>query len=733
MRHVLRVLLLLALGVAGTGALGQTVHGRSERPRVAVVLSGGGSRGLAHIGVLKVLEEAGLKPDLITGTSMGAVVGGLYATGFTADELADLALRTNWNELLSDEPARPLLSMEEKLRDGRFIASLPLRGIRVRLPSGLLAGQRVSEVLARLTWPVHHVTDFSLLPIPFACLATDIVTGEPVLLERGYLPEALRASMAIPSAFTPVELEGRVLVDGGVVRNLPAVDARELGADVVICSDVSRPLLERDRLDSIISIMEQTFNFEYWASVSEQRRHCDLVIVPELEKRQTLDFSHVEAVIRSGKDAADTVKDRLVALADSVSRPEDPPAVWNPAAVDSVLIVDYELIGLTRVPPLLVIGLMDLEIPSWVSAADIERDIERIFATRFFERVTYRIDLAPEGYGSVLRIRSLERRDNEVRFGFRFDLRNQSRLVVATAFQNVLSKGSKLVLETEIGNRLSLATDYYLKMGLQGRQAIRLRGELFQQRIDEFADGKAQAQIDTRSASFEAGVASVYSTRGYYGVSVIAMASRTAPRIARTDEFPTSTSTLILPTATIWLDTFDRIAFPRRGGVFYLSSIGTHEALGSGISMSQHRFIRRYAHSLSKRITLITDFEAAATFGNRQELPGQLRIGLGGLIKGPFETGRFVGLGHNERTGRFLTKAGLHLQMEFQSRRYLTLIGNVGSASEEWSQYPYGRDDVLLGVGAALGLETAIGPFEVTVGVGNRDKARVTFNVGYLF
>ena len=149
--------------------------------------------------------------------------------------------------------------------------------------------------------------------------------------------------------------------------------------------------------------------------------------------------------------------------------------------------------------------------------------------------------------------------------------------------------------------------------------------------------------------------------------------------------------------------------------------------------MSRHVLIRRQAHALSDRIILISDIEAAATFGNRQELPGSLRLGLGGLIKGPFEPGRFVGLGHNERTGRFLTKAGLSLQMEFQRKRYLTIMGNLGSSSEEWNRNPYRRDDVLLGAGAALGLETVIGPVEVTVGVGNQDKMRVTFNIGYLF
>lgn len=194
---------------------------QASRPKIGLVLSGGGAKGLAHIGVLRAMEKAGLTPDYITGTSMGSIVGALYAIGYSSDDIEEIVAKLDWDAVLSNKITLNQITFEEKAYYGRYVAELPVKGINVGLPRGLIEGQKLSDYLSRLTRSAHDIEDFSDLPIPFACVAADIATGEPVVLNKGSLPEAIRASMAIPTLFTPVEIDGRLLVDGGLIRNFP--------------------------------------------------------------------------------------------------------------------------------------------------------------------------------------------------------------------------------------------------------------------------------------------------------------------------------------------------------------------------------------------------------------------------------------------------------------------------------------------------------------------------------
>src|SRR3989475_10027875 len=207
--------------------------------KVGVALSGGAARGLAHIGVLKVLEEAGIPVDVITGTSMGSVVGGLYAVGYTAAQLDTIVRTEDWYRLLTDPVDRRDLAVDRKFTEDHYLLTLPIHRGGIKLPRSVVAGQRVSQLLTGLTWSAHAIRDFRALPIPFAAVATDLETSKAVVLDHGFLPDAIRASMALPSVFAPVELADTAHIDGGGVRELPAPGARAPGAGVLVCSGVT--------------------------------------------------------------------------------------------------------------------------------------------------------------------------------------------------------------------------------------------------------------------------------------------------------------------------------------------------------------------------------------------------------------------------------------------------------------------------------------------------------------
>jgi NTE family protein len=281
----------------------------ARRPRIGLVLSGGGARGVAHVGVLKVLEDMHVPVDAIAGTSMGAVVGGLYASGLSAREIEKIMTSLNWQDAFRDRPPREDLTLRRKQEDQSFLVKFPLgvRGGRILLPKGLIEGQSLNELLRRLTLPVVRITKFDDLPTRFRAVATDLESGEAVVLDSGDLTSAMRASMSAPGIFAPVEREGRILVDGGIADNVPVDIARRMGVDIVIVVDVGAPLLGRDRLKDVTSISNQMLAILIRRNAEQQLATLgpkDVLIAPPLGEASSFDFGAVGRVIGAGEAAA---------------------------------------------------------------------------------------------------------------------------------------------------------------------------------------------------------------------------------------------------------------------------------------------------------------------------------------------------------------------------------------------------------------------------------------------
>src|ERR1700735_4315916 len=291
----------------------------APRPRVCLVLSGGGARGMAHIGVLKVLEALKVPIDCIAGTSMGAVVGGLYASGMSAAEIESTMRSVDWQEAFHDAPPRRALAFSRKQDDRNFLVRLPLglQHHKILLPKGFIQGQKLQETLRQLTLPFSNSTDFDLLPTPFRAVATDLVTGSAVLLDKGDLSIAMRASMSAPGVFAPVELNGQLLVDGGLAENLPVNVARAMHADILIVSDVSFPLQPREALDSALSISNPMLALLVRKDSDRQRATlggADVLIEPHLGAASSTDFTAAISTIAAGESAARSMLERLDAL-----------------------------------------------------------------------------------------------------------------------------------------------------------------------------------------------------------------------------------------------------------------------------------------------------------------------------------------------------------------------------------------------------------------------------------
>jgi NTE family protein len=444
------------------------------RPRICLVLSGGGARGMAHIGVLKVLEELKIPIDCIAGTSMGAVVGGLYASGMTAAQIDATMRSVDWQEAFRDAPPRKDLAFRRKQDDRNFLVRLPLglKHGKILLPKGFIQGQKLQETLRQLTLPFSNSTDFDLLPTPFRAVATDLLTGSAVLMDKGDLAIAMRASISAPGVFAPVETQGRLLVDGGLAENLPIDVAREMHADILIVSDVSFPLQPREALDSALSISNQMLAILVRKDADRQRAtlgSSDILVEPVLGIASSTDFTAVNSTIAAGENAAHTMLARLDALAVGDGAYKDylaRRASREPGlpAIKFVKVDEqskrYEKTIMAEMQPL--VG-KPLDIQA------VGDRVTQLYGLGNFETLDYALvdqgQGADEESGLELRARRKSWGPNYVRFGLNLedDFQGNSRYNAAARF--ILTElddlGAELVTDVQIGSDPRVASEFY--------------------------------------------------------------------------------------------------------------------------------------------------------------------------------------------------------------------------------------------------------------------------------
>ena len=298
-----------------------------QRPKIGLVLSGGGAKGLAHIGILKAIDSAGLKIDYITGTSMGGIIGALYAIGYSADSIEKLTRGIDWDLLLSNQSSMRSMIMDEKSEYGRYDVELPWVNHWFRFSTGVIEGEELWLKFSELFRPVYNIKDFSQFSIPFKCIATDISTGEAVVLDTGDIVTAVRASMAIPSIFTAVEDGGKKLVDGGVVRNFPVKDVRAMGADIVIGSNVSGPLRSPDQVTNALQVLLQVAFFREAADTRTQIPLCNIYVSQPMEQYNMGNFGEASQIVADGLAEGRLLYPRLKKLADSLN------AIYGPEPI----------------------------------------------------------------------------------------------------------------------------------------------------------------------------------------------------------------------------------------------------------------------------------------------------------------------------------------------------------------------------------------------------------------
>jgi NTE family protein len=486
------------------------VESRS-RPRVGLVLSGGGARGAAHVGVLKVIEELRVPIDAVAGTSMGAIVGGLYASGMSAHEIERALTSVDWSDAFTDRTSRRELTFRRKQDDVNYLVRLPLgfkEGDFV-LPKGLIQGQKLTQMLRGLTLPVSAVSDFDKLPIPFRAVATDIETGRSVVLANGDLATVMRASMSAPGVFAPVTVDERLLVDGGLTANLPIDVARSMGVDVLIAVDVTYQLQRRDQLGTALEVSNQALAIMIRRDAERQRETLaasDLVIDPPLGNASSADFGRVAEVIQRGEVAARDMTPRLAALS------LDEQAYSQHIAARRARDPSEPRIDFVRVDPSsaryqkAIEAKFDPFVGSKLDLAALEQQIEALYGLDTFETVDYRLVREGEQQGLEIAARRKSWGPNYVRFGLNLqdDFEGNNAFNAATRFivTEINQLGAEWLTDLQVGENPRFFTEFYQPLSYVSRYFISPHIDFQVRNLQVLEEQQRIAEFRVRSAEF---------------------------------------------------------------------------------------------------------------------------------------------------------------------------------------------------------------------------------------
>ncbi len=745
----------------------------TTRPRIGLVLSGGGAKGIAHIGVLRVIEESGLKVDYITGTSMGSIVGGLYASGYDASKLESLVLSMDWDDVLADYVSRRSVSIDEKGEHDKYIGSFQISRKGLKLPTGYKRGQKLTSILSLLTLPVHHIDDFNELPVPFRCIATDIVTGEAFVITRGSLSEALRASMAIPSIFTPIEIDGRLLVDGGVVRNLPVSDARDMGADIVIAVDVGAPLYKKEELKSLAEIMDQSVSFLGARSTQEQRKLADILLTPDISGFSSSDFKRGRELVDLGEKTARPMLPVFQDLA-KLQAGFPPPNRESPPLrdVNRLRITSVEILGLKRVSRNLVMGRLLLSPPVSITPIRLEEAVARVYASGFFERVTYRIEPAGEG-NSKLILNVSETTGIFLKLGISYDSDMNAAIMGNITMRNLAGQGSSIAIDARLSEFPGARASYFIYTGLR-KPGLGIGIETHYDKflIFTYRGGYLQSSYDYQNYGADLILQAIIFNSFSLGVAVEKDLTAIRAQIAPNDPAKKNVEALNYY-AFLKFDNLDRTFYPRSGLQLY----GEVKLISDDLPMMKktakyrpfwkysaaikgyipfHRrfsmFIGLNGGFIHSREPYYARYEVLTGWGiYRKRIPFIYENYTGGLNRYMGGCTPFTGLNFMQISGKHMITADIGFQIEPVSDFYIVPRGSVGRVKDRFMdlfkkrilvidslygqyipRYLNVKNDIIYGYGLTLGYNSIIGPLELSLMRGSESN-RFLFHasIGY--
>lgn len=725
-----RVLVAASLFLPLAASRAEEPAASTARPKVGLVLGGGGALGMAHVGVLKVLEEQRIPIDYIGGTSMGSIIGGLYASGMSPAEIEEFLSGLDWNEVMSDETPRRELFFRRKQDDQRYFLELGFKDGGFKLGTGIAAGQKFNNIMQFITLRVLGTTDFDRLPIPFRAVATDLHSGEPYVLRSGSLPVAMRASMAVPGAFTPVEIDGHLLVDGGIVNNLPVDVVKAMGADIIIAVDVGSDAdrVSDEALKSLTGILGRTYAIAQRPEQMAMYRLADIGIQPVLQGFTAAQFDRVKGIIPAGEKAA---REKIPELA----RLAVPPAAYDlflkrhrRANPEGLVLRNVTVSGNDRVSERLVQGRIRLQPGEVYSQKAIQRDLARVYGLGEFEKVM--AHFVPAGENACDLAYDVTEKDwGPLYFKYGLQLTSDSKensdwkMLVNFTRMSLNSLGAEWRNEFQVGSHQNILSEFYQPLDSRGFLFLAPNLE-YQSRIEEvYVNDRhiADYEVDHLAGRFDFGVQLRHYAElraGPYWGSGQAEVSTGAADLPELDEDLAGWQT------SVTVDRLDRTLFARSGYYFGAKGRFAQDGMGGDRSYEKYEADYRVFHSFESHTLSL-----ALRAGDGNDIPAYDQYTLGGAMS-------FAGLADDQYRGQSTGVASLGYRY-----RLKPLPSTLGRAVYAMTRFDTGNvwadgvetGDLRHGASIALGADTKIGPMYLGYGRAEGGHQSYYFSLGAAF
>ncbi len=726
---------------------GYTQDLENDDVKVGLVLSGGGAKGLAHIGTLKVIDSLGVKVDYVAGTSMGAIIGALYASGYSGNQLDSIFKKIDFDNIITDNLPRASKVFYERDNDEKYVVKLPFNNFKITLPSALSRGQNTYNLLSRLTLHVNEINDFSKLPIPFFCIATNIETGQAVMLDQGNLAQSAMASGALPSIFQPVVIGDQILTDGGVVNNYPIDELRAKGMDIIIGVDVQDGLFGREKLASAPEVLLQINNFRTIKDMELKTPKTDIYIKPDIKEFNLVSFSEGFKIIEIGKQAAINKVEALQALIKKGQKKKISPEI---KAQDSIIINKLSLSGKSNYTRAYIMGKLKLKLHKKISYEAFNKGINSLVATNNFDSFQYELKKTKgeDGYDLYANLKETKN-TTFLKAGIHYDDLYKSALLVNLTKNHLLFDNDVASLDIILGDNVRYNFEYLIDKGFYWSIGLKSRFQQFHKNISaelfedsqNIAPGLNKIDVELQDQTNQFYVQTLF--RKDFALSLGAEHKRLeikSPTITLSDpeeEFLFENTDYLSVFGNLKLDTYDDKYFPKKG-VYFNGDLHLY-FYASKFNEDFERFsIARadigYAFSVSDKLAF--NLQSHGGFKTGDTSTQTLDFALGGYGNNLINNFvPFLGYDFLSLTGNSYVKASLSADYEIFKNHHITLEGNWANVGDnifdsgEWFSFSDYN-------GYALGyaIDTFVGPIQGKYSYSPELKEGVWFfNIGFWF
>lgn len=716
----------------------------AQRKKVGVVLGGGGAKGVAHIGVLRVLEEAGIPVDYVAGTSMGAIVGGLYAIGYTPAEIDSMVIHQDWTMLLSDRVTRTSLSFPEKESSERYILSLPFgKEKKDRVISGMIKGQNLQNLFSNLSVGYHDSINFNNLNIPFACVAVNIVDGKNYIFREGSLPLAMRASMAIPAVFTPVRIDSMVLVDGGLNDNFPVDVARDMGADIIIGVDLgTSDLKELKDLNTPADLIGQIIALHGHDKYAKNKEQTDLLFRPDMTSYSAASFSTValDTLIRRGEREAYSRWDEILALKKKIGIPDDcsqqerlVKKSYPVLPTDSFYIRRVLFTGTDPRDEKWLMQISGLQENSRITLNELHQAMSILIGSNAYSNVNYKLTGEQQ---QDLVLMAEKKSVSSVNLGVRFDSEEIIGVLLNATFDYRTRNHSKLAFTGRVGGKTSFARlDYSIE-----RNPLRNLNMAYQftyQDLDIYTKGKKTFNTDYTHHLAEFGYSDMnwLNFRFKLGLRYEYYDYSSFLYTGDNNQYQVSPASFISYFAMVHLETFDRRYFPTKG-----------VSLKADYSLYTDNFVNYNGQApfsavglhFTSVIPITSHFSILPSLYGRVLIGGNLAYpylnAVGGEVESRYlpQQMPFAGINHVEIFDNSTVIARLHFRQRIAGRNYISLIGNYAIHNDDFFRLFKGKN--VWGGSLGYAYNSIAGPLSANFSMSNQNThLQFYLNLGFTF